>query len=223
MNNQTYNSASDFYIAYASGPAYLDEPKFIVVPYWIANAIRLNKRDYMDLLDYKKAREILSLQDMADLVQLQSLPGTFMFSSDGVGFAGDISALVSSWRVNISEKDLAELNNAVIPMTKLPVDNLVERLKTPDENGFDSDTIYDGPGVVPLNKMTTAYNFSMTKNKVCFITLKKNSLNSLTERKVAKEFLSDLLKSMYTFMSIRQVNNSWFGGKIFRYYLDHIA
>lgn len=87
----------------------LNPMKVIVVPAWIQRAAIRNKLNTIELLDYKKVRSILSLDDMAEWFYMNDF-----FKIDGKELSN--TSLIHLWS-NISPDAQQEISNSVLPLS----------------------------------------------------------------------------------------------------------
>lgn len=87
---------------------------FVLVPYWADEALRRAKQPVSGLLDFSKARQLYSTNDLAQILVLQPDLGNLADIQPGMEPA---TTLISHWYSVRCPEDRAFLDNTVVPIS----------------------------------------------------------------------------------------------------------
>lgn len=98
---------------------------FILVPFWVQDAVERNKMSMSDVLDYGKMRAIMSLEDLASFLSIQKADKLNLFK------ASYNPELLDNWKSTVQDGQREELDSTVIPLSYKPeiVQSSYERLQ----------------------------------------------------------------------------------------------
>jgi hypothetical protein len=111
---------------------------FFIVPYWIESAMTRNSMQLGDILNYEKLRTVVSLNDAAELLALQSLQN---FTIEKL--VPYMSVLLSRWRESAQGAYLTELES-VLPLLSCGDSinaGLIERLSSGNPPSINEDSL----------------------------------------------------------------------------------
>lgn len=169
--------------------------KVFVVPAWVWRAAKRNKLSPIDILDYKKARSILSVNDMAEWFYINS-----HLLIDGNALSVD--QLFSYGSPNLDSEDSREICNSVLPLSGTPevANNVQVRLKE------------------KRVELGCEYEF-VAANSCLYLVLHEGFLTSVQSNDFMMEFVRDYLRNCYKLSSVHEVSEF----PIFQTYLKDIS
>ena len=177
----------------------LSPMKIVIVPGWIYRALIRNKLNTIDLLDYKKARHYLSLDDMAEWL--------YMNDSLRISDCKLSNTIMECLWSNFDAKDQHEVNNSVLHLSVseeiASSANFKLAQKTNDvSNPVDSNT----------------YQFIRIEN-ILYIVLSEGFMASMLDQENLSIFVKKYLKECYAMTSVAEVSQLG----IFNLYLKQFA
>lgn len=93
----------------------LKEKNFIVVPYWAHESLKRHGLDLKEVVDFCKARTVLSNTDLAELIAIQSSLGYLVGDANGL-YSTD--ALLRAWSDSMQTAEERSLySNTLIPLS----------------------------------------------------------------------------------------------------------
>lgn len=175
----------------------------IIVPDWISQAITRNNLNTIDILNYSKLRNILSIEDMAQLVAVNT--GMFdqyveMTTSGLIGIWNDTNKLTSEQQI--------ELDTVIskLAYSELTQEAVVARLTNDGAN--------DSSNASPL------FSIRSLQDKLIVINIARGFLNAIKDREFAIQYLSEYLKSLYSHESTYKVSAA---SRAYRLYLELLS
>lgn len=188
-----------------------------LMPYWVKRLLERNQLDYIDLLNYDKLRAILSIEDM---VQILCLNSCFEDSFLGQIFGSDRN-LSYEWFETCSAKNKPEYQNVVqkLAMSDATKDTVFHRLSFDD--GCQADVTFEVDD--PLLKINgkdhsqDLFRIVPLQGRAVFIFLEKGILDTLEVRDARFKMVSEYLKALYTILPMREVSK-YYGA--FEHYIN---
>lgn len=89
----------------------MPEKHAIIVPHWVLAALKRKQMSLVDVLDYSKVRQVLSVEDAATLLNLQQLYVAPFLQDNYFGY------LLSSWESSANAEQKVELISTVVPLS----------------------------------------------------------------------------------------------------------
>jgi hypothetical protein len=179
--------------------------QLIIIPYWIADTIRRNKLDHIDILEYGVVQKILSIEDMAH----------FLFINESV-----ISGLNSrffiydAWVNTIADNNDNILNQLMRLLDAIDIKQDIHA-RLSDEK-LNISKINDITDINTSND--TLYLVELKKDGHIYITIKRGFLNALNIKEFTRQFYTDILKKLYSVQAIHDVSSY----EIFKLYLKNL-
>lgn len=169
-------------------------PQLVIVPYWIQQLLDRNKLNYIDLLDYSKMRQLMSIEDIATFMGVTSndgLKNTFLGRLNG--FANFI---YYRYFERASQAQREELDVVIGPLiqAETTMRSIVERLSL--DNPADKDHI----------SSEDLYTLQVNNDGTIFLFVKKGILNALEDRDYAHKLVSAYLQALYGLSPIHEVS-----------------
>lgn len=157
----------------------------LFVPYWIKNAININKLTYYDILDYDKMRNILSIEDIAEFKFATSLynNNTTILNKEITNFFNNFiySDIWYKWSTNVNNKNKLEYINTIRPLSYTDdiINSVINKLYAFDN--FDDKQRYHE--IIELNNMIV-------------VIIKKGFLNAISNKEYKLNLLREYLSAM---------------------------
>lgn len=171
----------------------------VVVPGWIQRALLRNRLNTIDLLEYSKVRQVLSLDDMAEWVYMND-----RFEIN---------------RVKLSNCHLGNVWHSLSPTDKLEIQNSVQPLSGSEEIASSANhklnEISDKIGN-PLGNQN--YQFIRIDN-ILYVVLSEGFLSTMKDQALLREFIEKYLKECYAMVSVADVSKL----SIFELYMKQFA
>lgn len=185
------------------------DARFGIVPGWIYRAIIRNRMTINDLRNYAKVREVMSLEDIAEIKYLDSLyrlRECFLQPSFDCLFFTDLSA-----------DQAAEFHSTIIPLSysKETEDRVNTKLNFSTEEAV---------RMVPFRSDTTSqdsdcgYQFIPTAGFI-YLVLNEGFETRMKHQTLFNEFVENYLKACYTVYSVHQVSES----SLYKKYLEALS
>lgn len=170
----------------------------IVVPFWVADAIRRNKLDHIDILEYSAVQKIMSIEDMAHFVAINSavIPGI-----DGAEYI-----ILNKWR-EATECTGNSLNQLY---------RVTEAVNTKQD--ITTRLLVDNFDIASIENPEQLYQVDIKKDSNVYITVKAGFLNAMNSNEFRKQFYSDVLKKLYSLLPIHMVSTY----DLFNHYLKSL-
>lgn len=177
----------------------LSPQKIFVVPGWILKAMLRNKLNTIDLMDYSKVREVLSLNDVAEWFYLND-----RFEVDKCRLSNGF--LDTHWH-SFTPAQRAEVTNSVLPLSGS--EEIANSAKTKLTANFPErkNTMSDG-----------VYQFVVIDN-ILYIVLHEGFMTEIVKPEFKSEFVKKYLKECYAMASVSDVSRL----AIFDLYVKQIA
>lgn len=170
----------------------------IIIPYWIADAVRRNKLDHIDILEYSRVQKIMSTEDMAQFLRINSrvIPGI-----DDAQYA-----IRHAW--DQSKSDSLDYHTFYTQL------NRVEAIVNVEQD-INARLYKDNFDIETLEESDSLYHIDIKKDSNIYIVIKAGFMNAMNSNEFTKRFYSDVLKKLYSLMPIHTVSNY----EIFKHYL----
>jgi hypothetical protein len=173
--------------------------KTYLVPYWIQQAMARNKLNYIDLLDYDKLRSILSIEDIASLLALNTtclFPKRFDQADVFAQLFVSETYLYFTWSDRMSATNRVEFDNVISPLSRSDalVKSTMDRLLS--DNPLNFDIISSGD----------LYQLQVNNDGSVFAFIQKGLLSALEDRNCALKLVSDYLQALYGLLTIPEVS-----------------
>ena len=163
----------------------------IILPFWVKKALTQNKLDYIDVLDYKKIRRIMSVEDLIEFYSSLSIFG----DSLEVDSVSNQSVLNSVYECG--DRDLInEFKVSVLP--KLHSKDIVAQIR-------DRLLAEQVPGEMVDFKST--YSIQLDSSRKVFIFLDKGFINTMSDIMGKRMFLTEYLSALYSFKKVAEVSS----------------
>lgn len=174
--------------------------KTYLVPYWIQQVMARNKLNYIDLLDYDKLRSVMSVEDIASLLALNTTclyPKSFVGSKDLFGqlFSADVYLWVT-WSERMSATNRTEFDSVIAPLSRSDELNKSTMARLMSDNPGNFDSISSGD----------LYQLQVNNEGSVFAFLQKGLLNALEDRNYALKLVSEYLQALYGLLTIQEVS-----------------
>jgi hypothetical protein len=164
----------------------LNPMKIIVVPAWIQRAALRNKLNTIELLDYKKVRAILSLDDMAEWFHVND-----SLKIDDINLSN--TGLQSLWS-NLSPDAQQEISNSVLPLSGSEeiASSANHKLTITSDN---------------IGNLLSDQLFQFIRiEHILYIVLSEGFVASLSDASVKADFVKKYLKECYAMTSVADVS-----------------
>lgn len=171
----------------------------IVVPGWIQRALLRNKLNTIDLLDYRKVRQVLSLDDMAEWFYMND-----RFEINKVRLSN--TYLETAWH-SFSPTDQLEVRNSVLPLSGSEeiASSANHRLTAKTDNISN-----------PVGNQN--YQFIRIENNL-YVVLSEGFMTTMQDQAEMLDFVKKYLKECYAMVSVADVSKL----SIFELYMKQIA
>lgn len=170
----------------------MNNKQFIIIPYWVESALARNQYNLVDVLDYTKVKNTLSVNDIAQLLAVQSMEGM------AINKCFDSSwCLFSSWRSSAqSSSNEVELDSIISPLScsKDLQEDLLQRL-----------SLSSAPLV--YNENDPKYRIVDFDRNITAVVLNAGFEDFQRDQINFFKLNVDLLKSLYVSMSITEVSS----------------
>jgi hypothetical protein len=170
-----------------------DVPDVYIVPGWVYRALYRNKMNLDDLFDYTKARQFLSVDDMAEMVFLQR------------SFAVDGCLLSNNWEPCFMNgtPDRSKINQEF---------DTIQRIA--------SDLITSNNVMAKLERPTTEASYDFIKaNDRLIVVVREGFGITLQNPESKQEFVKNYMKELYAMAAVADVNKL----EIFKLYLKTLS
>ena len=158
----------------------------IVIPYWVETALKRNKHELKDCLDYNVVRQCLSIEDILEFVSLEN-NNKFDFMQ---GMFSE--ALFSGWMKSADKDLLVELDSTIRPL--LYNKDIINRALVRFNDTYIKDKESETFKVVDISREVVAV--------VIYPGFISSSTNIVTSFKIIKK----LLKTMYIYSKVNTVS-----------------
>lgn len=175
-----------------SGSTCVTKKSFILVPFWVEDALRRKKLPLASILDYDKMAEVMSIEDRSAFLNIQRADKIALFSSSFN------SCLLGSWEQSARSEQKAVLDSAVVPMSyseSASVDTY-ERLAIGDKR--------------PESKTWEVVDFD---RNIVAIVLKPGFVEAVKIDSIALQLVEDVLAVFYGYYEVHQVSQLPIFGK----------
>lgn len=169
-------------------------PQLVILPYWIKQLLDRNKLNYIDILDYRKVRELMSIEDVATFIGLHT--NEYLRPSLLSRLIGQAQFIKYRYLEQASKSEASELESVILPLAQSEIifKNLVDRLSL--DNIAEKDYI----------SSEDLYSIQVNNDSTIFLFVKKGILNALEDRDYAKKLVSDYLRALYGLLPINEVS-----------------
>lgn len=172
------------------------EKSFILVPFWVENALRANKLPMASILDYSIMAEMMTLEDRSAFLNIQRANKINLFATS------HNTHLLGSWEQSARKEQKAVLDSAVVPMSysETASNDTYERLSLTDGKSAE-----DKPWrIVDFDRNAVA------------IVLMPGCVESLQDKDKALQLAREILDVFYGYYEVHEVSQLSIFGK----YLD---
>lgn len=172
-----------------------------VVPYWVSQALNRNNLNNKDLSNYTQLRQVLSIEDMAVFLAVNSYQGNKYLASIATLLTFDAFT-------TITEEGRRELDEVILPLSRseATIQAATTRLS------FDEDET--------LEPSSDFHTVSSLSDGTVIFNIKRGFLTALKNRGYALRLASDHLKALYTHNSIYKVSSD---APSYRLYLELLS
>lgn len=175
--------------------------KFMLVPYWYENVLSRNDLTLVDILDYSKIRNIMSIMDIAQLAFIngESLSGGDAIKSLKIGKVLGLRQAFCSWQQSAQEEQRTELVS-VLPELLCSAD-----LEESIVRGLSRQTDVDAPSAVDDNQ---TYKIVDLHDVIAVVLYQGfiDTVNSDIQSYVG--LLMDLIEKLYALNPVHEVNQT---------------
>lgn len=160
---------------------FLIKPQIILVPGWIHRSLLRNKLNTIDMVDYRKMRQVLSLHDMAEWFYMND---RFMVDNTRIS-----SQFVDSVWHSFTPQDRVEHQSSVVPLSAS------EEIASSANQKLMANTVSD-----------SFYQFVQTTD-VLYVVLNEGFMVSLQDTEKKNQFVKDYLKECYAMAPVACVSS----------------
>lgn len=194
-----------------------NDPIFIIVPYWIHQAIVRNRMTLDDIRRYHEIRRIISLEEAIHLYWIQ-----YPFSADSDSSLDDKNSLdlrrlflggsliggLDLWNDETDSLDKTERQQYIYSYSNTDLINqyLVERLS------YNNDEV-DPTTKIGEDKPTPLYRFVLGENNQIYAIVEKGIIDWLRDQENALTYLRDGMNLLYSLIPVYQVYSKPIAGK----------
>lgn len=190
----------------------------IIIPENIRVALTRNKYNYMDILNYDKIRQVLSVEDIALWLAANRVKDFSVFDDHGAYAYGDLFATSEQTQAKLSE----EFNRIIYPLSiadttkeKAQADLLTPpgALELDWTTPADPDLLQDGK----VDPQFGLYEYKIINDSLFVLFVKPGILDAMKDRDYLKIMVSNYLKTLYSLLPLGNVSDRY---RAFETYID---
>lgn len=179
----------------------LSEKSPVLIPYWVVRVLKRNSLNLTDLLDYNKIRNVLSIEDVADLLSLQHLYVAPFLDRNYFG------RLLNSWEESASGDLKRELVSSVISLSYSEGSKESNLLRLNRDAPNDAFSRFDADSETTV-KDQPAFELVDFDRNVYALILKPGFTEYVSTYKGQIELVTAMLKQLYVYSKVNKVSST---------------
>lgn len=179
----------------------LSEKSPVLIPYWVVRVLKRNSLSLSDVLDYNKIRNVLSIEDAADLLSLQHLYVAPFIDRNYFG------RLLNSWEESASGDLKRELVSSVISLSYSEGSKESNLLRL-NKDHTDDDITRFGNDTESSDKGQPAFELVDFDRNVFALILKPGFTEYVSTYKGQIELVTAMLKQLYVYYKVHKVSST---------------
>lgn len=166
------------------------DTEIVLVPYWILRSLKRKNLNIQTVLNYPQMRDVFSLEDLTDMLSLQSNSANSIVPISRY-YEG---RLLSQWEQSASASQKVELDSTIIPRSC--------------SDDVRKDALSRLSILDPDDEESSPYEIVSVERGTVFVVVNPNFITHMGDHNAKLEFIRKILKVFYVYQTPKEVTYS---------------